>query len=80
MPDRVGHHLGYRQLQVVLPLGGYLVGRHLGGVLARNRHSSTRPRRRETRTGELELAIANLRKGSYFPSFLASSLPGVPDL
>ncbi len=30
-----------------------------------------RPRRWDTRAGELELAIPKLRKGSYFPSFLA---------
>ncbi len=30
-----------------------------------------RPRRWDTRAGELELAIPRLRKGSYFPSFLA---------
>ena len=29
-----------------------------------------RPRRWDTRAGELELAIPKLRKGSYFPSFL----------
>ncbi len=30
-----------------------------------------RPRRWDTRAGELELAIPKLRKGSYFPSFLS---------
>jgi putative transposase len=29
-----------------------------------------RPRRWDTRAGELELAIPKLRRGSYFPSFL----------
>ncbi len=29
-----------------------------------------RPRRRDTRAGEIELAIPKLRSGSYFPSFL----------
>ena len=39
-----------------------------------------RPRRWDTRAGELELAIPKLRRGSYFPSFLQQELEAEPEL
>jgi putative transposase len=37
------------------------------------RNIGRRPRRWDTRAGEIELRIPKLRRGSYFPSFLAAA-------
>jgi putative transposase len=52
---------------------GELTGAELGERAPDRRHTQRngyRPRRWDTRVGELELAIPKLRTGSYFPSFL----------
>jgi putative transposase len=52
---------------------GALTGAELGERAPDRRHAQRngyRPRRWDTRVGELELAIPKLRTGSYFPSFL----------
>jgi hypothetical protein len=53
---------------------GALTGAELGERVPDRRQAQRngyRPRRWDTRVGELELAIPRLRTGSYFPSFLA---------
>jgi putative transposase len=52
---------------------GELTGAELGERAPNRRQTQRngyRPRRWDTRVGELELAIPKLRTGSYFPSFL----------
>ena len=52
---------------------GALTGAELGERAPDRRQTQRngyRPRRWDTRVGELELAIPRLRQGSYFPSFL----------
>jgi putative transposase len=52
---------------------GALTGAELGERAPERRQAQRngyRPRRWDTRVGELELAIPKLRQGSYFPSFL----------
>jgi putative transposase len=52
---------------------GELTGAKLGERAPDRRQAQRngyRPRRWDTRVGELELAIPRLRTGSYFPSFL----------
>jgi transposase-like protein len=53
---------------------GELVGAELGERRPEDRathRNGYRPRRWDTRAGEIELQIPKLRQGSYFPSFLA---------
>ena len=49
-----------------------LVGAHLGERTddRATHRNGFRPRRWDTRAGEIELQIPKLRQGSYFPSFL----------